>query len=152
MLLQRPILGILEYPIPPSSAQKIRIFLWTQRRWSSTGFSAIWIVCFNSGWWRCVMMSRFDAQIQIRIIANTRNYMALRRKYTNTNMQIHFWKLLMFLKSIYIIAPPPIAQEYYSNTASCKPWEGHISHIGLLEADEDKILVAQVSPKGSTCA
>ena len=30
--------------------------------------------------------------------------------------------------------------------------KGNITHIGLLEADEDKILVAQVSPKGSTCA
>ena len=29
--------------------------------------------------------------------------------------------------------------------------KGNITHIGLLEADEDKILVAQVSPKGSTC-
>ena len=47
------------------------------------------------------------------------------------------------------------AQEYYTVQHSADPVnreKGNITHIGLLEADEDKILVAQVSPKGSTCA
>ena len=47
------------------------------------------------------------------------------------------------------------AQEYYTIQHSADPVnreKGNITHIGLLEADEDKILVAQVSPKGSTCA
>jgi len=46
------------------------------------------------------------------------------------------------------------AQEYYTIQHSADPVnreKGNITHIGLLEADEDKILVAQVSPKGSTC-
>ena len=46
------------------------------------------------------------------------------------------------------------AQEYYAIQYSADPVnrvKGNITHIGLLEADEDKILVAQVSPKGSTC-
>ena len=47
------------------------------------------------------------------------------------------------------------AQEYYTIQYFTDPVnrvKGNITHIGLLEADEDKILVAQVSPKGSTCA
>ena len=42
------------------------------------------------------------------------------------------------------------AQEYYTIQHSADPVnreKGNITHIGLLEADEDKIQVAQVSPK-----
>ena len=54
-----------------------------------------------------------------------------------------------------VVAVLNTAQEYYTVQHSADPVnreKGNITHIGLLEADEDKILVAQVSPKGSTCA
>ena len=51
--------------------------------------------------------------------------------------------------------PEYCPRKYYTIQHSADPVnreKGNITHIGLLEADEDKILVAQVSPKGSTCA
>ena len=65
----------------------------------------------------------------------------------------------VLLDSGWLILTPVVvlntAQEYYTIQHSADPVnreKGNITHIGLLEADEDKILVAQVSPKGSTCA